>query len=72
MYIVMYCSYVYIDDTKLKLHLVTEERDRLKKEKEEQFQVMKEKIKSLEKAYQVILEVNGIIYVSFSKLFNHV
>ena len=48
------------DETKLKLHHVTEDRDKLKKEKEEQYQTLMQKIKSVEQAYESILQVGSL------------
>ena len=50
------------DETKLKLHHVTEDRDKLKKEKEEQYQTLMQKIKSVEQAYESILQVGSLPY----------
>jgi hypothetical protein len=45
-----------LDETKLKLHHVTVDRDKLRKEKEEQYEALIQKMKSIEQAYESILQ----------------
>jgi len=47
---------------------VTEERDQLKKEKEEQYQSLMHKMKEVEMAYEAILQVSSLLCVLESEL----
>lgn len=49
------------DESRLNLYKVTEERDRLRKEKEEQYQSLMRKMKEVEKAYEAILQVSSLV-----------
>ena len=51
------------DESRLNLYKVTEERDRLKKEKEEQYQSLMRKMKEVEMAYEAILQVSSLLCV---------
>ena len=46
-----------VDETKQKLIEVTIERDTLKKEKEEQLALLNDKLSTMEKSYESILQV---------------
>ena len=48
------------DGTRLKLLQVTEERDRLLKEKEEEATVFNSKLQAMERSYEAILQVQCI------------
>ena len=55
----MICFPSWPDESRLNLYKVTEERDRLRKEKEEQYNTLMRKIKEVEKAYEAILQVSS-------------
>lgn len=60
------------DESRLNLYKVTEERDQLKKEKEEQHQSLMRKMKEVEMAYEAILQVSSLLCVLGSEVIMNV
>ena len=52
----------YSDKTQANLEKVTRERDQLRREKEEEVMALNSKLHTMERSYEAILQVYGIVY----------